>query len=67
MSISDNEPFFFVVVNEEEQYSIWSSSKGVPVGWRTVGEQGSKEDCLTWIEQNWTDMRPNSLREAMAK
>jgi MbtH protein len=54
-----------VVVNDEEQYSIWAADLAVPVGWRTVGVRGPKADCLAHIEAVWTDMRPRSLREAM--
>ena len=56
---------FVVVVNHEEQYSIWPDYKVLPEGWRAVGQQGDKAQCLTWIEQNWTDMRPLSLRLAL--
>ncbi len=56
---------FIVVVNHEEQYSIWPDYKAVPDGWHTVGQQGDKAACLAWIEQHWTDMRPLSLRTAL--
>lgn len=52
-----------VVINHEEQYSIWPATQAIPVGWQTVGEQGSKEACLAYINRVWTDMRPLSLRE----
>ncbi|WP_410585859.1 MbtH family protein [Amycolatopsis sp. lyj-23] len=51
-----------VVVNTEEQYSIWRTGRQVPAGWRTVGKSGTREDCLGYIEENWTDMRPLSVR-----
>ena len=51
-----------VVVNHEEQYSIWPSTKEIPAGWREVGTQGPKADCLAYIKEVWTDMRPLSLR-----
>ena len=54
-----------VVVNHEEQYSIWPIEKEVPLGWNTVGKSGSKEECLAYIQKVWTDMRPLSLRKAM--
>jgi MbtH protein len=67
-SMFDNEDReFFVVVNDEEQYSIWPSDREIPAGWNAVGSPRSRADCLAWIEQNWTDMRPKSLREAMEK
>lgn len=57
---------YYVVVNHEEQYSIWPEGKNLPLGWKTVGEAKPKEQCLEYIEQVWTDMRPLSLRQAMA-
>jgi MbtH protein len=53
------------VVNHEEQYSIWPAHKELPGGWRDAGKQGTKADCLAFIEQVWTDMRPLSLRQKM--
>ena len=57
---------FLAVVNHEEQYSIWSADREIPAGWKATGKQGSKEECLAYIEQVWTDMRPLSLRKLMA-
>lgn len=54
-----------VVVNHEEQYSIWPAHKELPLGWNAVGKEGLKADCLAYIEEVWTDMRPKSLREKM--
>ncbi|MFZ2311088.1 MAG: MbtH family NRPS accessory protein [Methylobacter sp.] len=54
-----------VVVNHEEQYSIWPDFKDIPDGWQTVGKTGNKETCLTYINEVWTDMRPLSLRGQM--
>jgi MbtH protein len=56
-----------VVLNHEEQYSIWPVDKEIPAGWTDAGRQGGKEDCLTYISEVWTDMRPKSLRDAMAR
>ena len=56
---------FKVVINHEEQYSIWPADKEMPLGWQDVGKAGSKEECLAYIEDVWTDMRPRSLRERM--
>lgn len=56
-----------VVVNHEEQYSIWLDNRDIPMGWRAVGQPGSKAECLAYIESAWTDMRPRSLRELMDK
>jgi MbtH protein len=54
-----------VVVNAEEQYSIWSADRPNPPGWHDEGFAGRKEDCLAHIDTVWTDMRPRSLRLAM--
>jgi uncharacterized protein YbdZ (MbtH family) len=54
-----------VVVNHEEQYSIWPEYKEIPLGWKDVGKVGLKADCLTFIKEVWTDMRPLSLRKKM--
>ena len=54
-----------VVVNDEEQYSIWPVERANAPGWRDAGKSGTKDECLSWIKENWTDMRPLSLRKAM--
>jgi MbtH protein len=59
-------PDYLVVLNDEEQYSIWAADQPVPAGWRAEGTRGSREECLDHIAVVWTDMRPRSLREAMA-
>lgn len=51
-----------VVVNHEEQYSIWLAHKPNPPGWFDAGRSGRREECLAFIKENWTDMRPRSLR-----
>ena len=58
---------FRVLINAEEQYSIWPASVPVPPGWEATGHSGAKDDCMAYIDENWTDMRPLSLREAMAE
>ncbi|MEO8673044.1 MAG: MbtH family NRPS accessory protein [Tahibacter sp.] len=67
MNNSPVEPQFEVVVNHEEQYSIWMLGRELPLGWKTVGKSGSKDECLAYIKEVWTDMRPRSLREHMDK
>lgn len=62
----DEEAIFNVVMNHEEQYSIWPAHKEIPAGWRAVGKSGKKAECLAYIEEVWTDMRPLSLRKKMA-
>jgi MbtH protein len=54
-----------VVVNHEDQYSIWPAGRDVPAGWREAAKTGSKAECLEHISQVWTDMRPLSLRRKM--
>jgi len=53
---------YLVVINGEEQYSIWPIHKKIPLGWRSVGIEGRKAECLKYIDEVWTDMRPRSLR-----
>jgi MbtH protein len=60
--IDDSEQVFRVVVNDEEYYSIWFEDVDLPDGWREVGFQGTKPECLRHIESTWTDMRPRSVR-----
>jgi MbtH protein len=54
-----------VLVNDEEQYSLWRADRPIPKGWRDVGKEGSKDDCLSYVRDVWTDMRPLSLRRQM--
>ena len=54
-----------VVVNHEEQYSIWPVEKQNPLGWSDAGKSGPKAECLEYIKEVWTDMRPLSLRKKM--
>jgi MbtH protein len=58
---------YVVVLNDEEQYSIWPEGKALPAGWRAGGYQGPKDACLNHIKNVWTDMRPRSLRLATAR
>ncbi|GAT68156.1 MbtH family NRPS accessory protein [Planomonospora sp. ID91781] len=55
---------FLVVLNEEEQYSVWPADRELPEGWRAEGFAGEREECLARIEEVWTDMRPLSVRRA---
>ncbi|PRY19879.1 MbtH family protein [Pseudosporangium ferrugineum] len=64
---SDPDQIFDVVVNHEEQYSIWPAGRELPAGWRTTGFTGERAACLEHIGTVWTDMRPLSLRTAMAE
>jgi MbtH protein len=61
----DDDTIYAVVINHEEQYSIWPNNRELPLGWNTVGKTGTKRECLDYIEEVWTDMRPLSLRKKM--
>lgn len=66
MSVTESESAIYkVVVNHEDQYSIWLSDRESPQGWRDAGRQGSKAECLAYIAEVWTDMRPLSLRQGI--
>lgn len=60
-------PVHKVVVNHEGQYSLWFVDRDNPPGWTDAGKQGSKEECLAYVEEVWTDMRPLSLRTRMGE
>lgn len=61
----DDNARYKVLRNDEDQYSLWLADQDVPAGWHEVGKQGSKEECVAYIDEVWTDMRPRSLREQM--
>lgn len=61
----DENAVYRVVVNDEEQYSIWPDYKDIPAGWREAGKTGKKAECLAYINETWVDMRPLSLRKQM--
>ena len=64
---SENEStIYMVVVNKEEQYSIWPLEKALPDGWQAAGKEGQKSECLDYIDTVWTDMQPLSLRQRIA-
>jgi len=65
MDESDDHRLYKVVINHEEQYSIWPADRENPLGWKDVGRVGPKQECLDYIKEVWTDMRPLSLRKAM--
>ncbi|NML51067.1 MbtH family protein [Streptomyces sp. R302] len=60
----DPQGTFLVLVNDENQHSMWPSFAEVPAGWRTVAGPGTREACLAYVEENWTDLRPASLAAA---
>ena len=61
----EDNTIYKVVVNHEEQYSIWPAEKENPLGWKDVGKVGPKPECLAYIKEVWMDMRPLSLRKKM--
>jgi MbtH protein len=66
MQSEDNDGRIYrVVVNHEEQYSIWPADRELPLGWTDAGKSGDKDACLAHIREVWTDMRPLSLRKKM--
>jgi MbtH protein len=65
MAESTAEEVYTVVRNHEEQYSIWLADREVPAGWEAMGKTGPKDECLAYIDEVWTDMRPLSLRKWM--
>ena len=66
MSESEQDQIAYkVVINQEEQYSIWPADRANASGWRDAGKQGQKQECLEYINEVWTDMRPLSLRKQM--
>lgn len=66
-SDEQEEKIYKVVINDEEQYSIWPADRSNAAGWNDVGKTGTKDECLALIKDVWTDMRPKSLREKMDK
>ncbi len=65
MEEQEDKTIYKVVVNHEEQYSIWPADRENPLGWKDVGKSGLKDECLAYIKEVWTDMRPLSLRKKM--
>lgn len=61
----DADGSFVVLVNDEEQHSLWPSFAEIPAGWRVVFGSSTREACLAYVEEHWTDLRPKSLRDRM--
>jgi MbtH protein len=61
----EDNTIYKAVVNHEEQYSIWPADRENALGWKDAGKTGTKAECLTYIGEVWTDMRPLSLRKSM--
>ncbi|GHE98045.1 MbtH family protein [Streptomyces griseoluteus] len=62
----DADGTYLVLINDEDQYSLWPSNIEVPAGWRIVLEASPRQECVEYIDAHWVDMRPRSLREAMS-
>ena len=62
----DSKSVYGVVINQQEQYSLWDNERPAPGGWTAIGVTGSQEFCLNWIQDNWFDQRPGFLRENTA-
>jgi MbtH protein len=62
----DENGTFHVLVNDEEQHSLWPTFKEVPAGWRVVFGPAPRREALDYVDTNWTDLRPKSLRDTMA-
>ena len=62
----DEDGTFYVLRNDEEQYSLWPVFADVPAGWHVVFGESTRADCVAYVEQTWTDLRPKSLRDAMS-
>ncbi|MGN6320305.1 MAG: MbtH family protein [Dyella sp.] len=60
----DGEETFVVLINDELQYSLWPASSDVPAGWRLVRDEGTRKECVDFVEMHWTDMRPKSVMDA---
>jgi len=65
MTNTSDDTIYNVVINHEEQYSIWPTYREIPVGWHEVGYTGNETECVSHIDEVWTDMRPLSLRKFM--
>ena len=65
MDTEDNKESYQILINIEEQYSLWPADKVIPLGWNHVFGPSDKESCLAYVKEVWIDMRPKSLREEM--
>jgi MbtH protein len=66
-TVDEYQEMYLVLINHEEQYSLWPSYKPIPAGWKAIGEERTKNECLAYVDEVWTDMRPLSLRQQMEK
>ncbi len=61
--IVENQELYLVLINNEEQYSLWPNCKSIPEGWKLVKKESTKDECLAYVDKYWTDMRPLSLKK----
>lgn len=61
----DDDGRYYVLVNDEDQHSLWPAFADVPAGWTIAFGEDTRAACLSYVEENWTDLRPRSLRERM--
>ena len=64
-SDENDDRIHIVLINDEEQYSLWLKGQAIPDGWRAVGKEGTIAECSSYVDEVWTDMRPLSLRKQM--
>ncbi|KPX48511.1 MULTISPECIES: MbtH family protein [Pseudomonas syringae group] len=62
----DSKSMYDVVINQQEQYSLWNNDRPVPGGWTSIGVAGPRDFCFDWIQSNWLDQRPKFLRDNIA-
>jgi len=62
---NEDSRIYKVIINQEEQYSLWLSERANPLGWSDTGKSGLKQECLDYVREVWTDMRPLSIRNSM--
>lgn len=62
----DEDGTFYVLINGEEQHSLWPAFAPVPAGWTVAYGESSRTECLAYVEQHWADIRPKSLRDSLA-
>ncbi len=63
----DDDADYVVLINDEGQYSLWPHGLEIPAGWTSVHTKATRQECLNWVDEHWTDMRPNSLLRAMSQ
>jgi len=67
MSTDDDDRLYIVLINEEEQYSLWPSHKHIPAGWKSVGVSGSSAECMSYVDRVWTDITPLTVRKRLVE